>query len=96
MIVNLAWYESLPPDLRRIFDEVAVETIALSDRLNRDKEKEYIALLSEGLETNRVSPEDLEPFREAVGPVYQHFVEKGDFSMEDIERARRAARGDGE
>ncbi len=96
LIVNLDWYESLAPDLRRIFDEVATETIALSDRLNRDKEKDYIALLSERLETNQVTREGLEPFREAVRPVYQHFVEKGDFSMDDIERARRAARGDEE
>lgn len=96
LIVNLAWYESLPADLQRIFDEVATETIALSDRLNREKEKEYIALLSEQLETNHVTGDDLEPFREAVRPVYRHFVEKGDFSMEDIERARRAARGDEE
>ena len=29
-----------------IFDEVARETIALSDRLNREKEEEYIALLA--------------------------------------------------
>ncbi len=96
LIVNLAWYESLPADLQRIFDAVATETIALSDRLNRGKEKEYIALLSEKLETNHVTGENLEPFREAVRPVYRHFVEKGDFSMDDIERARRAARGDGE
>ena len=93
LIVNLAWYESLPADLQQIFDEVARETIALSDRLNREKEQEYIALLSEQLETNYVTGEDLEPFREAVRPVYRHFVEKGDFSTEDIERARRAARG---
>jgi hypothetical protein len=39
---------------------------------------------------------DLEPFREAVRPVYRHFVEKGDFAMHDIDRARRAARGEGE
>ena len=36
--VNLEWYESLPDDLRRIFDTVAREAIALSDKLNREKE----------------------------------------------------------
>lgn len=96
LMVNLAWYESLPADLKRIFDEVARETIALSDRLNREKEKEYIALLAERLATNHVTGDDLEPFREAIRPVYRRFVEKGDFSMEDLQRARRAARGDGE
>ena len=28
-----------------------------------------------------VTGDDLEPFREAIRPVYRRFVEKGDFSM---------------
>ncbi len=96
LMVNLVWYESLPLDLQQIFDEVARETIALSDQLNKEKEREYIALLSEQLETHHVTGEDLEPFHEAIRPVYQLFVEKGDFSNTDIERARKAARGEGE
>ena len=56
--------------------------------------QEYIDSLSEHLETNYVTGSALEPFREAVRPVYRHFVEKGAFSMADIERAREAARGE--
>ncbi|MGY8690055.1 MAG: TRAP transporter substrate-binding protein, partial [Verrucomicrobiales bacterium] len=54
-IVSLAWYEKLPQDFQVIFDEVARETMTLSDQLNRDKEQEYIDNLSAGLETNTVT-----------------------------------------
>ena len=94
LIVNLEWYESLPDDLQVVFDEVAREAIAYSDRMNRESEHEYIEKLSEKLETNFVTGADLEPFRDAIGPLYQHFVEKGHFTMADIERARRVSQGE--
>jgi len=93
MMVNLDWYEGLPEDLQSVFDEVSVETIRYSDRMNRESEGEYIRLLSESLETNYVTGDNLAEFKKAVEPVYAHFVEKGYFTWDDIEEARRAARG---
>lgn len=87
-IVNLEWYTRLPDDLKRIFDEVSVEAMNYSDQLNREKEGEYIGLLSEKLETNYVTPENREKFREASRPVYQYFIDKEYFSWEDIHEVR--------
>ncbi len=94
LMVNLAWYESLPPDLQKLFDEVAREAMVHSDRLNRDQEDEFVSQLSDKLEVNRLSQEELVPFRDAVKPVYDHFIAKGDFSQADIDAARQAARGE--
>ncbi len=87
-MVNLAWYNTLPPNLQKIFDEVAVETMLLSDRLNRAQESEYIKLLEEKLEINYVTPKNLELFRIATEPVYQYFIDKGYFTWDDINQAR--------
>ena len=92
LMVNLEWYNRLPADLRTIFDEVSREAMALSDRLNREKEQSYIDRLSASLETNIVSGDELEPFRGSVQPVYDYFINRGDFTEEDVVRARRAAR----
>jgi C4-dicarboxylate-binding protein DctP len=92
-MVNLDWYERLPEDLKVVFDQVARETMALSDQRNRDQEKEYIEKLASELEVNELFGEELGPFQEAVKPVYQYFVDRGDFAWEDIETARRIARG---
>ncbi len=94
LMVNLSWYRNLSDDLKKIFDEVSRETIALSDHMNRESEQHYIDQLSAHLETNLVEGEALEPFRAAVQPVYDYFIEQGIFTREDIDRARVAARGD--
>ena len=91
-MVNLKWYESLPNDLQKIFDDVARETIAISDKLNRKQESEFIQKLAQHLEVNYLTDDELEPFRKAVIPVYQYFVDQGSFSFEEIDEAREAAR----
>lgn len=96
LIVNLAWYEGLPPDLREIFDQVSVETIRFSDDMNERSEADYLARLSQVLETTVVDPKGLEEFAELASPVYDHFIDKGVFSRDDVEQARRIARGDDE
>jgi C4-dicarboxylate-binding protein DctP len=87
-MVNLEWYESLPPDLQLIFDQVAQDAIRYSDRLNREKEQIYIKLLSEKLITNYVTPDNIEKFRQATRPVYQYFVDKDYFTWKDIDEVR--------
>ncbi len=91
-MVNLDWYNKLPSDLQKIFDEVAVETMHYSDQLNRDNEDKYIAQLEEKLETNYVTADNLEKFRGATIPVYQYFIDKGYFSWDDIHAARESAK----
>ena len=93
-MVNLAWYEALPPELRTAFDEVATEAIHYSDRLNRESEADYLARLSTELEVNYVTGAALEPFRAKVKVVYEYFVKEGYFTSEEIAEARRVARGE--
>ena len=92
-IVSLRWYERLPADLQVIFDEVAREAIIYSDQLNRESEAKYLDLLSKELETNYLTPEALESFRELSRGVYKYFVDKGDLTWDEIEEARRIAKG---
>ena len=93
LIVNLGWYESLPYDLKVIFDEVSRETMEFSDQINREKEAEYIQKISNKLEVNHVTGDDLIPFRDAVKPVNQYFEEKGILTLDEIEKAREVATG---
>jgi C4-dicarboxylate-binding protein DctP len=92
LMINLDWYESLPEPLREVFDEVARAAIRYSDRMNRDSEAEYIKRLAEKLETNYMDEEALRALQARAEPVYTYFVEKGDFTWEEIAEARRAAR----
>lgn len=92
-IVDLEWYERLPEDLKAIFDAVAIESIHYSDELNRSAEEAMIEKLSEVLEINFLTAEELRPFQELSMSVYDHFIEQGVISAADIRDARAAARG---
>jgi TRAP-type C4-dicarboxylate transport system substrate-binding protein len=91
-LVNLAWHEGLPAELKAVFDEVAQAAISLSDRLNREQEAEYIAKLSERLEVNFVTGDALDAFRQSVAPVYQHYIDLGAITAAEIAAAQAAAR----
>ncbi len=93
-IVNMAWYDSLPMEIQQHFDSAAREAMAYSDRMNRESEQEYIDRLSTVLETNWIEGEALDHFRQAAVPVYDILIGKGYFTRDDVEAARRAARGE--
>jgi len=95
LMVNLKWYESLPADLKKIFDEVSRESMEFSDRINREKESEYIKKISNNpkIEVNYVKGHELAAFRSAVKPVYQYFVDKGIITLEEIQKAQEVAKG---
>lgn len=91
LIVNKAWYDGLPADLQAIFDEVAVEALAMSDDLYRDAETKVIDEMKAFVEINELDADALAGFQAAVGPVYAQMIEAGHFSQADIDAARAAA-----
>ncbi len=91
LMVNLAWYRKLPAELQRIFDEVARETMAYSDELYSASEGEIIARLGESVEIIRPSSAVRAEMRARTKPVYDFFVDRGDYTWDDIEAATSAA-----
>ncbi len=96
LMVNLAWYESLPDDLQKIFDEVAREALKYSDELYMKSEEDIIAKLSAEAEIIRPSSATIADMKARTKPVYDYFVDRGDFTWEDINAALAAAAGGGE
>lgn len=91
LMVNLAWYEGLPDDLKKIFDEVAREALKYSDELYMKTEEEIMDKLSAEAEIIRPSPDTIADMKARTKPVYDYFVSRGDFTWEDINAALAAA-----
>lgn len=91
LIVNKAWYDSLPADLQEVFDEVAVKALAMSDAMYREAETSVIEDMKEFVEINTLEAEALVGFQEAVAPVYAQMIDAGHFAQADIDAARAAA-----
>ena len=94
-MVNLAWYKRLPSDLRLIFDEVAREAVAYSDELYSSGEGEIIERLGESVEVIRPTRAVRSLMRARTKEVYDFFVERGDYSWDDINAAISAAQSCG-
>ncbi|MEN8165222.1 MAG: TRAP transporter substrate-binding protein [Acidobacteriota bacterium] len=95
-MVNLAWYERLPSDLRAIFDEVAREALELSDELYSAGEQQIIEKLSEHVEIIRPTPQVRAEMRARTRPVYDFFVKRGDYTWNDINAAIAASKACGQ
>jgi tripartite ATP-independent transporter DctP family solute receptor len=91
--VNPDWYNSLPDNLKAVFDSVAESTMIYSDTIWLNSEKDYYYILRDELQVNELTPEATEQFREAVKSVWQSYVDDGFFSWEDINEAIGIAKG---
>lgn len=85
--VNPAWYNSLPDDLRQIFDLVAVQTMAYSDEIWLASENGYLDTLRQNLETNTITADAREGFVAAARPVWDYYINEGFFSQADVDEA---------
>ena len=95
MLVSKEWYDSLPADLQKIFDEVAVEAMAMNDELAQAAETDLLSKLGETMEVNTLTPEGIETFKAAVQPVYKAGVDAGHFTAEQVAMAQEAAKSCG-
>jgi len=91
--VNPAWYNSLPSDLKAIFDSVAESAMIYSDTIWLNSEKDYFYTLRDHLKVNELTPAATAAFREAVKSVWQSYVDDGSFTWDDLNAAMAIAKG---
>ena len=91
--VNPAWYNSLPDDLKAVFDAVARVTLIYSDTIWLNSENGYYLFLKGKLQANTIPKENRKLFVEKVKPVWQGYVDDGFFTWNDINKAIAIAQG---
>jgi C4-dicarboxylate-binding protein DctP len=96
LMVNLQWYQRLPDDLKGVFDQVAREALAYSDELYSKNEQEIIAKLGESVEIIRLESSVRARMRAQTKPVYDFFVNRGDYTWDDINAAVTASQSCGQ
>lgn len=89
--VNPEWYNSLPADLKKVFDKVAVDTMNYSNTTWLASEEGYRKILEDKLIINELDDAAYQEFVVAVKPVWEYYVEQGAFSWDDIKRAQQIA-----
>lgn len=82
------WYNSLPSDLKELYNQVAIEHMKLSDKMMAEKENEYsekIAAASTHVEKVIAEPALVKRWADASKPVKDRMIEAGLFSQKDYD-----------
>lgn len=85
--VNPEWYNSLPDDLKAVFDSVAEATMTYSDTIWLNSEEGYYSILKEKLETNTITSQARAEFVKGVQSVWQYYTDKNYFTRAEIDEA---------
>ena len=92
--MNLDYYNNLPEDLRAIVDEAAQHYGVNQNKFRLDMDKEYIANIEKSdCQIYYPTAAEKAAFMEACQPVYDYFIEKGDFTAEELARTKAISQG---
>jgi len=88
LMVSMKWYKSLPTELQQSFDQVAKESVEMSDQLTIQTEKDFSQKMAEQCENVVKVTEDsalVEKWVQAVIPLREKFVKDGLFQQTDLD-----------
>ena len=92
LMVNNAWYQALPNDLKEIFNQVSKEALALRDQMEKKASADSVARISasSGVETIILAdyPDVAAKWQKACNPLWEEMVQQGLFSWDDINEAQ--------
>jgi C4-dicarboxylate-binding protein DctP len=91
-MVNLKWYQSLPADLKIVFDKTAKDTMEWSDTNWLASEATYMDTLKKNMTVNTVTPENRAKFITKVKTVWDAYVKDGTFTEAEIQDALKAGK----
>lgn len=86
--VNLNWFNSLPEDYQQIVLDAADECMSYFNDLSKAAEQAYIDTCADYMEITELTPEEYQQFVDATTSVYDHYIETGLFTQEDLDEVR--------
>lgn len=92
MMVNLKWYQSLPADMKIVFDQASKDAMVWSDTHWLASESTYLDTLKKNMTVNAITPENRAKFVAKVKPVWDAYVKDGTFTAEEIQAATHAGK----
>lgn len=90
--VNLKWYQSLPADLKAVFDKAAKEAMEWSDTNWLASESGYLETLKKNMTVNTITPANRSKFIAKVKPVWDFYVKDGTFTDAEIQALIKAGK----
>lgn len=94
MTMNASFYNSLPAEYQKVLSDAAWKFIELENQIALENEEKRVEeMIAYGCDVYIPTAEEKQAFIDACAPVYDHFVEAGYFSQEELDLVRSIAQG---
>lgn len=91
--VNLQWYESLPADYQKILKECSNEMMVENSRIISENESKALEVIKQNCEVYELSEEERQLFKDAAIEVWDHYVDSGRMTQEELDMILQLAKG---
>jgi len=92
-VVNLDWYNSLSSKHQKIVKEAAQEAMKYNDDMMKEANDVAFAKIKDSFDDIvELSDSERQAFIDAVKPVYEYYINKGLFTLSELEEIRKAAK----
>jgi C4-dicarboxylate-binding protein DctP len=91
--VNLAWYNSLSDEYKKIIQDVTIESMIVNNKAIADNQQAALDVIKANAEVYMLSPEERSAFKKAVEVVYDQYLENGMLTKEELATMRAIVAG---
>ncbi|MDR1932885.1 MAG: TRAP transporter substrate-binding protein [Spirochaetales bacterium] len=91
--VNLAWYDSLSLDYKKIIQDVTTESMIVNNKAIADNQQAALDVIKANAEVYMLSPEERDAFKKAVEVVYDQYLENGMLTKAELDTMRGIVAG---
>jgi C4-dicarboxylate-binding protein DctP len=88
---SLKWYNALSREHQKIVKDAAEEAMIVNDSLIQSSDEESFNLIKSQMQVNVLTQEQRKLFIDAAKPVYDYYINKGLFTMEELKQIRKVA-----
>ncbi|MDR2588972.1 MAG: TRAP transporter substrate-binding protein [Spirochaetales bacterium] len=91
--VNLAWYNGLPENFKKIMQEASIESMLVNNKAIADNQEAALNEIKKHAEVYELSAAERDAFKKAVEVVYDQYLQEGRLTQAELDTMRKIIAG---
>ncbi|MDR0759439.1 MAG: TRAP transporter substrate-binding protein [Treponema sp.] len=91
--VNVAWYNTLPEEYKRIINDATTESMVVNNKVIADNQQAALDVIKANAEVYTLSPTERQAFKDAVEVVYDQYLKEGRLTQAELDKMRALVAG---
>ncbi|MDR1636030.1 MAG: TRAP transporter substrate-binding protein [Treponema sp.] len=91
--VNVAWYNSLPEEYKKVIEDATTESMVINNKAIADNQQAALDVIKANAEVYTLSPAERQAFKDAVEVVYDQYLKEGRLTQAELDKMRSLVAG---